>query len=111
MKEFFGAAVFAGLIAVGTIGIGWGATELGYQIYRHYAQLNEQVRRETFEQSRAYQEGMIRDLENMQLDYAKASPNGKAAIRSVAQHRLADVDTSILPPNVRGFIQQLRDDQ
>lgn len=84
---------------------------LGYFAYRNYAYFNpkyEQVRRNTFEQSQAYNDGMRRDLENLQMEYAKADDAGKVVIRSTALHRFAAYDIEKLPSDLRSFYFQLK---
>ena len=43
----------------------------------------EQVRREVFEQTKSYKQGMIQDLRNMQFEYVQAKPEHKSALRSI----------------------------
>lgn len=104
MKDLRDAVLWIVLI----VAVFGGGAELSYRIYQRYAPLNEQVRRETYEQSRAFREGTVRDLENMQLEYARGGDAQKAAIKSVALHRLADVDPSLLTPELRDFRAELR---
>lgn len=70
----------------------------------------EQVRRETFEQSKAYNQGMVQELQNMQFEYIKADDAHKAALASIILHRVADYDENKLPTDLYGFIRQLRRD-
>jgi hypothetical protein len=100
-----------GLIAfflVSIVGAGWFFTENNYRMQAHYAPKFEDVRRETYEHSRAFTEGTIRDLQNLQLEYAR-SPDAasKDTIRSVARHRLADIDIETLPASVRTFARDM----
>ena len=92
---FLGIVLLAGLLV--------GATELSFQIYQHYSPKYEGVRRETYEQSRAFREGTIRQLEAMELAYADGNDAQKAAIRSVALEQLADVPNELLTPDLRAF--------
>jgi hypothetical protein len=58
-----------------------------------FAPRYEAVRRNTFEQSRAFNEGMAQELQGMWRDYVHTtSPDEKAAIRSLVQHRVAGYD-------------------
>ena len=50
------------------------------------------MRRETFEESKAYNAGMIQELQNMQFEYVKAAPEQKDALASIILHRVADYD-------------------
>lgn len=100
--------VLAAVLVVACIGLAsFGAGELSYRIYARYAPLGEQVRRETFEQSRAFHEGMVRDLENLRLEWARGDAAQKAAVASIARHRLADVPDDILTPSLRAWRREL----
>jgi hypothetical protein len=91
-------------------GIGWAVQGNEFFMYKFFAPKEEAVRRETFEQSKAYNDGMAQELSQMQLDYAKATPDQKAALRSVAIHRYASYDASRLPRDLQDFLQQMRHD-
>lgn len=68
----------------------------------------EGVRREAFEQSNAYNRGMIQELESLYLEYQKADDNHKKAITSVVSHRYADYPEENLPRHLRSFVTQAR---
>ena len=103
MKELFAAVAVLTLIPAGVFGL----AELGLRMSQRYAPLHEQVRRETFEQSRAFREGTVRDLENLMLDWSRGDAAQRAAIGSVARHRLADVPDDILTPPLRAWSRDL----
>jgi hypothetical protein len=73
-----------------------------------FAPREEALRRETFEQSKAYNQGMVQELQNMQFEYIKAAPEQKAALASIILHRAADYDVNLMPADLRTFIEQLR---
>jgi hypothetical protein len=80
-------------------------------MYKHFAPKYEQARRETFEQSKAYNEGMAQELEKMMLDYKKSnSDDEKQALKSVILHRAAnfDLDSPSVSTELRSFIQGLK---
>lgn len=72
-----------------------------------FAPKYEAVRRQTFEQSKAYQQGVVQELQNMQFEYIKANPEQKIALASIIKHRAAGVDPSILPNDLYVFIKGL----
>ena len=111
MKAFF-QTVFGGLglVLFGVAGI-VGAAFLSFWLYRTLAPKYEAVRRETFEQSRAFNEGMVRDLQNLRLQYLSAAPEGKAALRATIIHRFSVYDKDELPPELRSFYSQLEKGQ
>jgi hypothetical protein len=66
----------------------------------------EQVRRETFEQSKSYRQGAIQELQNMQFQYEQASPEHKAALASIIMRRAADFQD--LPSDIQSFVSSLK---
>jgi hypothetical protein len=86
---------------------GWLFTANNLALMQIFAPRQEQVRRETFEQSKAYQQGMIQELENMQFEYIRADPKQKAALASIIRHRAAGVPRDVLTPELYQFIKEL----
>jgi len=78
-----------------------------YAQYSFFAPRMEQVRYDTFKHSQSYNEGMVRDLENLQMEYAKADSNQKAMLRTVVLHRFS-VYEGQLPSNLQAFYNQLK---
>lgn len=103
-----GFAVIGALLFI--LGIGWVAQGNEFFLAKVFSPRMEQVRRETFEQSKAYNQGMAQELVAAQLDYAKATPTEKIAIGSVLLHRYADFDISRLPLDQRTFLDAVRAD-
>lgn len=93
------------------MGVGWLVQGNDFFLYKVFAPKYEAVRRETFEQSKAYNEGMVQELQNMQFEYVKASPEHKQALASVILHRVAQYDVNKLPPDLRAFVEQLRQEK
>ena len=71
----------------------------------------EQVRRNTFEQSKAYNQGMQQELDNMRFEYVQADKEHKDALASIILHRVADYDERKLKPDMQEFIRKLRKEQ
>jgi len=90
------------------IGLGWALTENDVAMDRHFSPQREEVRRETFEQSKAYRQGLVQELQNMQFQYEQADPAHKVALADIILRRAADVDPDTLPPSLRQFTSQLR---
>ena len=95
----------AALIAL--LGLGWVIQGNDFFLYAVFAPKYEQVRRNTFEQSRAFNEGMAQELQRMWLDYQHAAdPSEKSAIRSLVTHRVAGYDIeNIQNSQLRGFVR------
>lgn len=106
--RYIGFAVI-GLVAI--LALTWAVQGNSFFLYKTFAPKQEQVRREVFEQSKAYRQGMIQELENMHAQYVTASPEHQAALASIILHRAADVDESIMPANLKAFIDTLKAEQ
>lgn len=96
------------LSLIGVLGLGWAFTGNDFFLYKVFAPKYEAVRRETFEQSKAYNQGMIQELQSMQFQYEQASDEHKEALASIILHRCADYDDAQMPSDLRSFITKLR---
>lgn len=111
MKDALAVILAVAVAIVVLSGLGWVVQGNNFFLYRYFAPQFEQVRRETFEESKAYRQGMVQELQNMQFDYVKAEPEHKAALASIILHRAADVDENVLPAELRQFIAELKRQQ
>ena len=102
---WFSAVMFA--LAV-LFGIGWAVQGNDFLLYKAFAPKYEAVRRETFEQTKSYRQGMVQELQNMQFQYVQADDAHKEALADLILHRAADVDSETLPPALRAFISDIR---
>ena len=84
---------------------------ISFFLYKVFAPKYEQTRREVFEQTKSYNQGMIQELQNMQFEYVKADDTHKQALASIILHRVADFPEDKLPVDLRTFIQKLRNNQ
>jgi len=82
-----------------------------YFLYRVFAPRQEAVRRQTFEQSKSYNDGMAQELWDMERDYARADVAGKASIASIVTHRVAGYDVERLPTGLRRFVSQMHSEE
>ncbi len=80
----------------------------GFVVYKTLAPATEQVRREVFEQSMAYNDGMAKELDAMHFEYVQADDEHKAALASVILHRVSGYDFELLPSHIKSFITELR---
>lgn len=111
MKDVFKGVVSLLLILVMLLGLGWIIAGNNLAMFSFFAPKAEQVRRETFEQSKAYNQGMVQEIQNMQMEYVKATPSQKDALASIILHRVADFDVEKLPPDLYRFINQLKSER
>lgn len=107
MKSFL---VVVGVI-VAILGLAWLVQGNSFFLYKVFAPAQEQVRREVFEQSMAYNDGMAKELDAMHFEYIQAKPEHQAALASVILHRVAGYDVEKLPVELRSFIRDLRSER
>jgi hypothetical protein len=96
-----------GVLAL-TMGLAWVIQGNSFFMYKVFAPKEEQVRREVFEQSKAYNQAMAQELDAMRFQYLQADEAHKAALGSIILHRVADYDLDRLPSDLADFIRQLR---
>ena len=88
--------------------LGFGLNLFGLAQYSFFAPKYRQVDNQVFKESEQYNDGMIRDLENLQLDYINADKDHKDALRAIVLHRFSVYPEDKLPPNLRNFYNDLR---
>lgn len=64
----------------------------------------ENARREVFEQTKSYRDGVRRDFDELLLAYAKASPEERPAIVSIMRHRAESAPADLVPAEVKALI-------
>lgn len=84
------------------------ANVMGFANFAFFAPKVEQVRFDTFKQSQAYNDGMLRDLQNLKLEYLKGDADQKAALRGIVLQRFSVYDATKLPPDLQAFYNSLK---
>jgi hypothetical protein len=102
-----GAFVFVLFIIVAIAVVPWLAMGNDLALRSFFAPRQEAVRRETFEQSKAFREGMAQEVRAMQMEYITASDEHKDALASVILHRVADCEDE-LPGDLQLFVDSLK---
>ena len=95
------------LAIVGGVALLWGVAYHQLIFTAFFGPKFENVRRNTFEQSKSFRTGAIQELQNMQFEYIKASPEHKAALADVIRHRAAEVPADAMPSDLQSFISNL----
>ena len=99
------------ILAIGlAIGLTWLLAGNSLLMTGFFAPKQEAIRRQTFEQSKAYNQGMVQELQNMQFEYIKATPEQQKLLRSIILHRAADYPSESLPSDLNAFIQELKNE-
>lgn len=94
-----------------TFGLVWIIQGNEFFMYKFFAPKEEAVRREVFEESKAYNQGMIQELQNMQFQYYNVNDEQKSALASIILHRVADYNENKLPNDLMKFVQTLRENK
>lgn len=97
-------------IVGGVVGFGafiWGVAYHDLLFTAFFAPKYENVRRNTFEQSKSFRTGAVQELQNMQFEYIKASPEHKAALADIIRHRASEVSEDAMPADLQSFISNL----
>ena len=81
---------------------------LSYGMYAYFAPKYMAVDNQVFHESQQYNDGMVRDLENLQMEYVTADVDKKDALRAIVLHRFSVYPQEKLPPNLRNFYNDLR---
>jgi hypothetical protein len=95
-------------LVVVVCGLAWLVQGNDFFLYKVFGAKQEAARREVFEESKAYNDGMAQELDAMRFEYLKAAPQQQGALASVILHRTAAYDTSRLSPDLRSFVEDLR---
>lgn len=98
-----GALGIAGLCAVA-----FGVNYFAYGSFSFFAPKYEAVRRDVMIESRAYQEGTIRRIYELRLQYEQAQDDSaRATIRQIVLHETRAFDRARLPRDLQAFIKQM----
>jgi hypothetical protein len=111
MKEALKVIGIGILVLVAIVGLAWIIQGNDWFMYKVFAPKYEQTRRETFEQSRAFNQGMVQELENMRFEYTREKdPNAKKALADIILHRVAgyNLDDPAVSYDLRSFINDLK---
>lgn len=103
MKELFWGLLVAAVLLVGL-------PFYSYKMTEWFKPKYTEIDRRTFEESRAFNEGMVRDLENLQMQYVAADPVQKEALRATILHRFSVYPEDRMPVDLRNFYRDLRNE-
>ena len=104
MKPFL--AVVGGVVGFGALI--WGVAYHDLIFTSFFAPKYENVRRNTFEQSKSFRTGAVQELQNMQFEYIRSDVAHKLALKDIIIHRAAEVPEDALPQDLYNFIQGLK---
>jgi len=97
---------YVGIIVL-ALAVLFGLSYVAFESYAFFAPRYTAVDAKVFKQSVQYNEGMIRDLENLKMDYYHSDDAGKQALRPIILHRFSVYDRDRLPADLQQFYNQL----
>ena len=105
LKEL-GVAVLLVLVAgIVVVAMSWLFSANGLALSKVFSPALEQVRRETFEESKAYRDGQVQELESMRYEYLKTDPAHRDALASIIRHRAAGIPDGMLHGDLAEFVR------
>ena len=102
------------VVLVVSMALGWIIQGNDFFMYKFWAPKQEAVRRQVFENTRSFNQGMIQELQNMQFEYTKEKDqNAKAGLASIILHRASgyNLNDPDVPADLRSFITDLKHQQ
>jgi len=96
-----------GFIATG-IAVVFGMAYGSFALYSYFNPKYTAVNNQTFKESQQYNDGMVRDLENLQMEYINGDQGKKDAIRAIVLHRFSVYPMDKMPINLRNFYNSLK---
>jgi hypothetical protein len=88
--------------------LGVGLPFVAYEGYNYFGPKYAATERKIFEETKSYNDGMIRDLENLMMQYQTAKPEQQEALKAVVIHRFSVYQIDKLPVHLQQFYTSLR---
>ena len=95
------------IIAIVGFVLGFAGDYLGLLKFGFFAPRVEAVRYSTFKESQAYNDGMLRDLQDIKREYLKATPEQQIMLKEIAIHRFSVYPSERLTPDLQTFYATL----
>jgi hypothetical protein len=108
MKEFFEYITSSILALIIFVLLILGFSYVGWLSYDYFAPKYRATENKVFKESEQYNDGMVRDLENLQMEYMNADKDHQQALRAIILHRFSVYPEDKMPANLRNFYNQLR---
>lgn len=111
MNDVFKTVLIALGALVALLLLGFVLNFAGLFNYGFFAPKVRAIDNQVFKESEQYNDGMIRDLENLQLEYIQADDEHQKALKAIVLHRFSVYPEDKMPPNLRNFYNQLRNEK
>lgn len=104
IKTFFGSV--AGVLAL--LSILFGLSLFTFGMYSYFTPKYRAVESKVYHESEQYNEGMVRDLTELQRQYVTSDEAGKAALRPIIRHRFEVYPENKMPADLRAFYDSIK---
>jgi hypothetical protein len=94
---FFIVVTFIGFLSMGS----------DFFLYKFFAPKQEAIRTQVYRESQAHIDGVINDLQKLQVEYASADAQGKLIIEDVVIQKSATF-TGPMPDSLTGFVAKIK---
>lgn len=99
---------FLGLLGLcAMLALVFGLNLFGLASYSFFAPRYTAVDNKVFHESQQYNDGMIRDLEEIKREYQRGTPEARDALRATAIHRFEIYPRDRMPPDLQNFYDSL----
>lgn len=102
-SEILEGTVTTAAVTVGTVA----AIALSLFLYKTFAPQFENARRNVFENTQSYNDGMKQQLQQYYLEYQKADKDEKTVIRDAIAHQYASYPLERLPAHLQTFASSI----
>ena len=96
------------LAFIALLAVGFGLDYLGYAEYGFFAPRYRAVDSKVFHESEQYNEGMVRDLTELQRQYVTSDEAGKEALKPIIRHRFEVYPEDKMPADLRNFYDSIK---
>jgi hypothetical protein len=96
---------FLGLLVL--FGFIWICEGQAFFLYKVFAPAQAAVERQTFEQTKSYNQGMIQTLRSEQLQYENGDDKTKDMVASYIWGQYADYNQDMLPADLKTFMTEV----
>jgi hypothetical protein len=108
VNEIKQLALWTGIAVLLILGVGFSLNYAAFKNCQILAPKQEQAHNDRLHQPQVYNNGMVRDLEELKRQYAQSTPDQQGALRPIILHRFEAYPPSKLPPDLEEFCASLQ---
>jgi hypothetical protein len=104
MMKIIGLTLLGFIVLLGFV---WIAEGNDFFMYKVFAPAQAAVERQTFEQTKSYNQGMIQTLRSEQLQYENGDDKTKDMVAAYVWGQYADYNQDMLPGDLKNFMSEV----